>query len=57
MALQWIAAVLRAPEQLFYFVFFLVFLWDLTFFVHHIFANISYDTRTAIMNLDMDEDL
>jgi hypothetical protein len=54
--LQWIAAILRTPDQLCYFV--CVFAMILTFFVHKVSAIISYDwkelldIRTVIINLD-----
>lgn len=58
MALQWRAAVLRAPDH--YIVCFLA--PFLTIFVHNVYAIVSddgkylLDIRTAFTNLDLDED-
>jgi hypothetical protein len=60
MALQTIAAVLQAPDQLCYFVCF--FMLVLTFLVQNVSAIISYDRkwlldiRAAITNLDLNEE-
>ena len=57
--LQWIAAVLRARDQLCYFVFFLH--WSQLFFAHNVSGIISYDRKqlldisTAITNLNLDQ--
>jgi hypothetical protein len=60
MAPEGMAAVLRAPNQLWYFVFFTLFV---TYFVFNVAATDSYaqkellDIRPAITHLELDEDL
>jgi hypothetical protein len=60
MAPEWMAAVLRAPNKLCYFVcFFALFV---TYFVHNFAAPVSYDQkelldiRRAITHLELDKD-
>ena len=59
MVLEGIAAILRAPDQLCYFI--IIFLLILAVFVHNVSAIISYDRkelldiRTSITNLNLDE--